>query len=558
MQELFCRVLEMSLMGCFCICVVLLIRLLLIKCGRKYAYYLWMVIFLNLLVPVTIRGRFSLIPKQAAEISVEMDAQTGGLLLTGNSSAGDEDKDEGSLAETKKQAEGTPQPENIRQMETEYKKDRNVSSSILLIIWLSGLSMIVIYNMVHVVLCKRKISSDKWVHWDDKQRIAEVNGLPTPFLWGIVRPIIFLPTGLEKEEREFITMHERCHRRRGDSYIKLLAFAAVAVHWFNPAVWAAWILFCRDMEISCDEEVLASAGRDIRSQYAQSLLRYAARQSGYLVAPAAFGTPSARTRIENILHFHKHGKIRGWAAGMITIGAVFGLTIHPMAIEQIPDVSGYIDNGMDEVLEAVSKINERTESEESVIAPDAWHREGYVEAAVTHINESLYFTPGLRGEDELDSLAQKALQELYDLTGFQTESCVYSCCDIGMFFFAKTEEDLRHDRIFYRRDFGEKEGYGDGITCMDIASARRFWFSDVQQLDIPGNIEEMEEDELAIWFLQRSSIYQGEEIMATEPSPDLDAIRIVTADGSFYEVTLDMPIQAVRSIFGPYPKGYSH
>lgn len=561
MQELFCRVLEMSLMGSFCICVVMFVRLLLIKCGRKYAYYLWMVVFLNLLVPVTIQGRFSLIPKQAAELSVETDAQTGRLLLTGNFGAGYGDENSGNSAEKNsalQAADSNNGAQLIQQAKTEYKKGRNISSSILLIIWWSGLSLIVICNTVHVILFQRKISSDKWVHWDGKRRIAEVKGLSTPFLWGIVRPIIFLPVGLEKEEREFITMHESCHRRRGDSCIKLLAFGAVAVHWFNPTVWAAWLLFCHDMEISCDEKVLACAGRDIRSQYAQSLLRYTARQSGYLVAPAAFGAPAAKARIKNILYFHKHRKIYGWVAGMITIGTVFGLTIRPTAMEQMPDMSGYINNGMDEVLAAVSEIRGRAESRESAVASDTWRREGYVEASITRINNSLYFTQGLREEEELDGLAQRALQELYDLTGFQTESCVYSCSDMGTFFFANTQEDLIHSRIFYRRDFGEKEGYGDTITCMDMVSAKRVGFSDVQQLDGSGGIEEMGEDELAVWFLQHSSIYQGEEIIAAEPSPDLEAVRIITADGRFYEVTLDMANQAVCSIFGPYPQGSSH
>lgn len=617
MQELFCRVIEISLKGGFCIGVILPVRLLLVKLGRKYAYYLWIVVFFHLIVPFTIQSRFSLIPKQAAEFSVEMDAGSDQLVLRTKLFRPDDlsilQPENGQWADAIPQSESKQstdvirqaggsqqtgsmqQPEGGRQKETEYRSNGIFSGTVLLYVWLSGFFAVIIFNMVHVFLVKRQISPDKWIHWEDKGRIAEVRGLPSPFLWGIIRPIIFLPPGLEEKERDFIILHENCHRRRGDCVWKLVAYAAVALHWFNPAVWAAWILYCRDMEISCDEAVLAGTGKEIRSRYAQSLLRYAAGQNGYLMAPPTFGEPSARTRIKNVLYFQEHGRLSGPAAGCIMILAVFGLTVHPVEIEELPDLTGYVNNivvryssvteavgnGIREGMTDADETSDTTESGKYAGAEDTaadmyfaepvadmdsgddrtdiWHREGYVEAEVVHISDLFYDTPGPWDEEELDALAQRALQELYDLTGTQIVSCVYCCNDLGMFFFSKTEEDLRHSRNFYRRDYGEKEGYGSNlIACMDIVSARRFWFSDVQQLDIPAETEEMEEEELAVWFLQRSGVYQGEEIVSAEPSPDPEAVRIVTANGSFYEVTLDMPIRAVSSIYGPYPEGVFH
>lgn len=577
MQELFCRILQMSVTGLCCVCLVLPIRLPLIKCGRKYACYLWLAVFINLLIPFSFHGKFSLIPGRAAAFSVEMDAETGSL----------------APAPAADRLPATTQPgtfENIDQQTTYTPpKNRKIPGRALLIVWLLGLSAIVLWNAAHLLSFRRRLAKKHWVAWDAGQRIAEIEGLPAPFLWGIFRPVIFLPAGLAEEEKALITLHESCHRKRCDSAKKLAASAAVALHWFNPAVWAAWALFNRDMEIACDEAVLRNAGRNIRRQYAQTLLRYAAIQNGFFVTPPAFGEPSAKTRIKNILYFRKQGRLHRLAGGIATVLAVSGMLIHPLTSQATPvppgqetpapaetealpsesekspdtapasqDESGGESTTNSDPNAAPPADREADQNPDTSPLPGASRHAGYVPVAVTHIPDSLYFTPGLRSEEELDAFAQQALRELYDLTGYQPEDCVYSCSDLGTFFFAKTESDLRHSRDFYCRSFGEKEGYGC-LPGMDIVSARRFWFSDVQQLSLPNHIEEIPDGELAVWFLQHSGIWQGEDIVSTELSDELEStVKAIAADGSFYEITLDLPIQAVSRIYGPYPKGHSH
>lgn len=583
MQELFCRILEMSLKGAFCIGVVLLIRLVLVKLRRRYAYYLWIAVFLNLIFPFTIQGKFSLIPKQAAEFSVEIDENSGQLLLPALSAgslitpvSGTEEISGEQQRNDTRRHEDIRHTEDFRSMKKADESSKTISVRFLQNIWLSGMVVIFISNLIHVFRVKSQISSDKRIHWDEEHRIAEVRGLPSPFLWGIFRPVIFLPTQLEERERTFIIMHESCHRRRKDPLFKLAAFGAVALHWFNPAVWLAWVLFCRDMEISCDEAVLVGSGKETRSRYAQSILRYAAMQNGYFMTPPAFGEPSARIRIKYVLQDREPGRVSDWVAGSIVVMAAFGLIVHPVRTEMALnlDLSEYMNvlalknnNMLKNVIAGLGEAEAGTKETETIVnEPDfaddqleIWHREGYMEAAVTHIPLSVYFTPELWDEKELDNLAQQALQELYDLTGFQVESCVYGCSDLGTFFFAKTEEDLQHSRTFYSRSYGEKEGYDSNmIPSMDIANARRVWFSDVQQLEIPDGIESMGEEELAAWFLKSSSIYQGEKLVDIQSSPDMEAFRIITEEGSFYEVSLDTKIQSVSSIYGPYPEGIYH
>ena len=155
--------------------------------------------------------------------------------------------------------------------------------------------------------------------------------------------------------------------------------------------------------------------------------------------------------------------------------------------------------------------------------------------------------------------AQKALQELYELTGYRVESCVYTSTDNGGYCFAKNPDDMEHGRTFYSRYFKD-ESYEQSIPSMDMSSARRVWYSDVQQLLKPENADQMTNGELAIWFLQRSGIYQGEEIAGTglvfETEPEL--IKVIMADRTFYEVQVDREIQAVSRIYGPYPEGFEH
>lgn len=594
LQEVFGKVLEMSLIGSYCILFVLPVRFVLLRCGRKYACYLWLAVFLKLLIPFSIQGSFSLIPRQVMEFSVMAEGElplgdgavfgleSGGLSGKKEIIPAVNEKEEGNVGSLKDQG-GSSFSENEAKRAAMGRLRRKLSS-ISQIVWLLGISGILLCNLVHALLLKREIAPDRWARFDEKERIAEIEGLSSPFLWGICRPVIFLPAGLCGEERKYIVAHENCHRRRGDSIVKIVVFAIAAVHWFNPAVWAAWIFFCRDLEVSCDEAVLAGAGKDIKKQYAQSLLTYAAVQNGYLMTPLTFGEPSVRTRIKNVLHFRKRSAVLTGAAWIAAAAVAAGFAVQPAKTLDKPkdmieddysslketqaysDTAEKEDGGVQDSEEIWTENFEHL-TEEIPTEPESGgdggsaayqppHREGYQGASVEHITREnwIYFTPGLRDEEELDKLAQKALRELYDLTGYQIEECVYECNDLGSFFFAKTQNCLDQSLIFYDRSFGEQEGYGM-IPSMYIVNARRVWYSDVQQLDIPFKIEQMSKEELAVWFLKRCAVYQGEEIASAEWQDD--HVKVTTGTGTFYEVWLDMPIWAVSHIYGPYPKDYS-
>ncbi len=366
---LFGKILEMSLVGSWCIMLVLLVRLFLRRVERKYCYALWMAAFLSLAVPFSVPGRFSLVPPQIAGFSLEA-GQSGSRETeesgpsdaerpVGNAGMGAGWADAGQSGLSAEQLTGDPNAQGIsgaadgRGMDEKESRGKGGllallagkaggtviserfrawlqrSLPVLQSVWLAGLLGIAALTLARVVFVRKLISSEKWTYRDEKHRIVRVEKLSAPFLWGLAHPVIYLPDGLDREEEKYIIAHERCHRKRGDGLWKLLAFAAASVHWFNPLVWLAWILFCRDMEISCDEMVLSRTKGNIRVPYAKSLLKYAARQNGYLVTPLTFGEPSVKSRIRNVLRFRPQ---KAWAAVLAVLcvaAVVLGVFVRP-------------------------------------------------------------------------------------------------------------------------------------------------------------------------------------------------------------------------------------
>ena len=134
---------------------------------------------------------------------------------------------------------------------------------------------------------------------------------------------------MDAEEYTYIIAHENYHRKRRDYIFKPLFFLIVVIHWFNPLVWAAYLLFVRDMEISCDEAVIAGASEDIRKQYAESLLKYAARQNRYTLTPITFGEPSLKCRIQNVLQYKEQNTLISAFVLCAVVVAMAGLFFNP-------------------------------------------------------------------------------------------------------------------------------------------------------------------------------------------------------------------------------------
>lgn len=162
--------------------------------------------------------------------------------------------------------------------------------AIATIVWLTGTVAMVIYGVVSLLRLRRRLVGavplEKSVYLADH--------ISTPFVLGLFRPKIYLPSALPEGERGYILLHERHHIRRLDHAVKLLAFLALCVHWFNPLVWLMFVLLGRDMEMSCDEAVMKKLGEAVRADYSASLLRLATGRKIIAGAPLAFGEGDTR------------------------------------------------------------------------------------------------------------------------------------------------------------------------------------------------------------------------------------------------------------------------
>lgn len=284
MDKLFLQVLNMSITSSYIILFIMVARLLLKKVPKVFSYALWVVAFLRLIIPFSLENVFSLVPVNTKTVPMDiMYSQTphikSGITIIDRAA-------EGSLP--------TPMPgASMNPMQLWIFLGRTV--------WLLGAIILVVYSLFTAVKLYKKLKPAKLF----KGNIYEMEGIKTPFIFGLIRPRIYLPTGLSEKERAYIIAHERIHIKRYDHIIKIIAFLAVCIHWFNPLVWVAYFLMGGDMELSCDERVIKEMGIAIKKDYSTSLLTLSTGRRIIGGCPLAFGENNTKGRIKNILNYKK-------------------------------------------------------------------------------------------------------------------------------------------------------------------------------------------------------------------------------------------------------------
>lgn len=322
MEQIFIKILNMSLTSSVVILAVLLGRLALQRAPRIFSYALWAAVLFRLLCPVSFSSAFSLLgAMQAAPV------EQGSVVYI--------PEDIGYEMEPEVHLPVGPVSDSVNHALPSGNPAGSVNPLQIWLfagslIWTAGLFFFLLRGLWQFYRLHRSLAHKKFLYMDGRIRIYETD-FSTPFVVGILRPSICLPEGLAGEERAYILLHEKIHIRRGDPVFRLLAYISLAVHWFNPLVYLAYILSERDMEISCDEAVIRKMGTQVKKPYSASLLSLSLKTRGKVNMPLAFGEGNVKKRIEHILKYKRLPLAAAGILAAICLAAVYLLAANPKA-----------------------------------------------------------------------------------------------------------------------------------------------------------------------------------------------------------------------------------
>lgn len=282
--DFFFWVLNTSISASFLVAAIIILRLLLKKAPKAIIVALWGLAAIRLICPFSLESTLSLIPS-AETIPTEQFMYQ-----------------EAMREDYELQIVTNP----IYPQEIEYKMSGDVESNSWDSIyayfgWLGGIGAMLIYSAASWIIIKRKVK----ISAPYKDNILLCDGIKTPFILGVFKPKIYLPSDISDKEKEYVIAHEKAHLRRRDHWWKPLGFLLLSFHWFNPLMWAAYILLCRDIEFACDEKVIKSLGEESKKPYSEALFNCSVPRKMIAACPVAFGEVGVKSRIKSVLNYKK-------------------------------------------------------------------------------------------------------------------------------------------------------------------------------------------------------------------------------------------------------------
>ena len=286
MNEFFLKIINMSISASWLIFAVLILRLVLKKAPKWVNVLLWGIVAIRLICPFSFESALSLIP--SAETfpkkiisGPSFDVQSGITPVDNriNDYLGD------------RYFEGVTVPAN----------NGNTIMTILTIVWTIGILLLVAYTVISYWRLHREI--DTAVRYKDN--IFQSENVSSPFVLGLIKPRIYLPFKLDGQDMEHVVAHEQAHIRRKDHWWKPLGFLLLTIHWFNPLMWLAYVLLCRDIELACDEKVIKGLSNEQRADYTQALVACSVNRRMIAACPLTFGEVGVKERVKSVMNYKK-------------------------------------------------------------------------------------------------------------------------------------------------------------------------------------------------------------------------------------------------------------
>ena len=279
MNDIFQKFIEMSIAAGWMTLAVMILRVALKKMPRSIICIMWGLVGVRLLCPISFESILSLIPaRRAIYVDRTAPVQTAVPLM-----------------------DVIIPFDNLAQSAQGVQSAQNVWTWLPVVIWLAGVTAMLTYLLISCLRVYSRVREAAYL----RENILTCDGIGTCFILGVFRPRIYMDSRISAEDAELVIAHERAHLRRLDHVWKPLGFLILALHWFNPLVWLAYVLLCRDIELACDEKVIKQLGVDIKKPYSEALVNCSVPRKTIAACPLAFGEVGVKTRIKNVLNYKK-------------------------------------------------------------------------------------------------------------------------------------------------------------------------------------------------------------------------------------------------------------
>ena len=286
MNELFLKIINMSISASWLVLAVLILRFVLKKAPKWINVLLWGIVAIRLICPFSFESTLSLIPS-AETIPLNIGMDTTPTINSGISAINNAVNPIISQSNTPMAGASV----NLLQ----------ITIGIYEYIWIFGMIALALYTAISYWRLRRKV--DTAVRYKDN--IFQSENVSFPFVLGIIKPRIYLPFKMNGQYLEYVVAHEQAHICRKDHWWKPLGFLLLMIHWFNPLMWLAYVLLCRDIELACDEKVIKELGNEQRGDYTQALVACSVNRRMIAACPLAFGEVSVKERVKYVMNYKK-------------------------------------------------------------------------------------------------------------------------------------------------------------------------------------------------------------------------------------------------------------
>ena len=464
MQELFLELVKLSLIGSLFAVAVMLVRLVFRKAPKWIFCILWGVVALRLICPVSVESDFSLVPDRLASgqvISNAGSAYVGEIDIIYESNAG-----YSNAVEAGRQPIYSNDGYYVVTEKDSLEAPKTVGETVFPVlswIWVAGVVLMLAYTAASYLVLKRKMAEATLL----RENIWQCEQADSPFVLGFTRPKIYLPYAITESDMANVIAHEQAHIRRKDHWWKPIGFLLLSVHWFNPVMWVAYILLCRDIEAACDEKVIRHMEKDEIRAYSTALLHCSVHRRRIAACPLAFGEVGVKERIKRVMNYKKPAFWIIMIVALVSLIVAVCFLTNPSASREFSmNGNNVSDMNVDAIIERIQKV-ERL-------------RNGNV-----YMNSNNF---SLTVDSEFNWADSQAVRYFF-YEGQKTQSAQLRIFpDENKFFITESSEWVEQDQIFLLKHYLDAIKYLPQTAIRQMAPADQYIITHVED-GVPGDYD---------------------------------------------------------------------